>query len=249
MTGTSSSSATSLDALKRLRIKIFADVADKASMLDLYGQSFVRGFTTNPSLMRQAGVRDFVAFAREVLAAVPDLPISFEVFADEFSEMERQAKIIASWGDNVYVKVPVMNTRRQPSYDLVHRLSHGGLRINATAVMELEQIHRLAEAMSGGAPAIISVFAGRIADTGRDPVPIVAEGVQATRQQSQIEILWASTREILNIFQAEQAGCHIITLTRNVLAQLARIGKPLNDYSLETVEMFANDARSAGYVL
>jgi transaldolase len=228
-----------------LGVKIFADGADLGSMLDLYGLPYIKGFTTNPTLMAKAGIRDYRRFAADVLAAIPDRPISFEVFSDDFDEMQAQALEIASWGANVFVKIPVTNTRRQPAYDLVHRLSHAGVNVNVTAVMTLDQVHRVSDALYGGAPCCISVFAGRIADTGRDPVPIMAAAVELTRLVPGAELIWASPRELLNIWQADAIGCHIITVTPDILRKLSLVGKNLEDFSVETVQMFYDDGRRA----
>ena len=232
-----------------LKIKLFADGANKAEMLDLYSKPYIKGFTTNPTLMRKAGITDYEAFAHDILECITDRPISFEVFADEFEEMEQQALHIAAWGKNVYVKIPVTNTRREPSYGLVRRLTNTGVKLNVTAMMTLEQVSDVTKALQGGAPAYISMFAGRIADTGRDPMPIMAEAVNIMRTKPQIELIWASPRELLNVIQAESVGCHIITATPDVLKKLSLVGKDLGDYSLDTVAMFADDARKAGYTL
>jgi transaldolase len=232
-----------------LKIKLFADGADRNQILKLHADPLIRGFTTNPTLMRAAGVKDYESFAREILEVVTDRPISFEVFADEFCEMERQAHKIAGWADNVYVKIPITNTRREPSHDLVRRLSHSGVKVNVTAILTLEQVCASVHALRGGAPAVISVFAGRIADTGRDPVPIMAEAAKLVRAEIDIELLWASPRELLNIFQADEVGCHIVTATEGILAKLQTVGKDLGDYSLETVLMFYNDACRCNYQL
>ena len=232
-----------------LKVKLFADGADKAGMLEMYRKPFVKGFTTNPTLMRKAGISDYRGFAREILEAIPDRPISFEVFSDEFEEMERQAREIATWGPNVYVKIPITNTRREPSYDLVHSLSHEGVKVNVTAMLTLEQVRAVAGALRGGAPSCVSVFAGRIADTGVDPVPIMAESVRLLANVPGAELIWASPRELLNVFQAEAVGCHIITATNDILKKLDLIGKDLADYSLDTVKMFFNDAAQAGFTL
>jgi len=232
-----------------LKVKLFADGADKAGMLEMYRKPFVKGFTTNPTLMRKAGVTDYRGFAREILDAIPDRPISFEVFSDEFDEMERQAREIATWGENVYVKIPITNTRREAAYDLVRALSHEGVKVNVTAMMTLDQVRAVADAVRGGAPSCVSVFAGRIADTGRDPMPIMAESVRILADVPGAELIWASPRELLNVFQAEAVGCHIITATNDILKKLDLIGKDLADYSLDTVKMFFNDARQAGFAL
>jgi transaldolase len=233
--------------LDRLRIKIFADGADLASMKALAANPRVKGFTTNPTLMRKANVTDYVAFAHQVLAAIPDRPVSFEVFADEFAEMEAQALEIASWGKNVYVKIPITNTQRASAVPLVQRLSKQGVQLNVTAVFTLAQVEAITAALDAATPAVISVFAGRIADTGVDPVPLMAEAKRISRAKPKAELLWASPRELLNIFHAESVGCDIITVTPDVLAKLELVGKSLDDYSLETVKMFYKDASAAGY--
>ena len=235
--------------LDRLRIKIFADGADLASMRALAANPRVKGFTTNPTLMRKANVTDYVAFAHQVLAAIPDRPVSFEVFADEFPEMEAQALEIASWGKNVYVKIPITNTRRASAVPLVQQLSKQGVQLNVTAVFTLAQVEAITGALDAATPAVISVFAGRIADTGVDPVPLMAEAKRISRAKPKAELLWASPRELLNIFHAESVGCDIITVTPDVLAKLELVGKSLDDYSLETVKMFYNDAQAAGFRL
>jgi transaldolase len=232
-----------------LRVKIFADGAELAGMLALYRQPYIRGFTTNPTLMNKAGIRDYRTFAREVVAAIPDRPISFEVFSDEFDGMERQARDIATWGPYVYVKVPVTNTRREPAYDLIRRLSHAGVKVNVTAIMTLDQVRAVTAAVRGGAPSNISVFAGRIADTGRDPLPIMSEALQIMQAAPDAELIWASPRELLNIVQADAIGCHIITVTADILKKLGGMGKDLADFSLETVKMFYDDAQRAGFTL
>jgi transaldolase len=232
-----------------LRVKIFGDGAELAGMMALYRQPYIRGFTTNPTLMNKAGIRDYRAFARDVLAAIPDRPVSFEVFSDEVNDMERQARDIATWGDNVYVKIPVTNTRREPMYDLIDRLSHNRVKVNVTAVMTLEQVRNIVARVGGGAPSCVSVFAGRIADTGRDPLPIMREALGMLRAEPNAELIWASPRELLNIFQADEIGCHIITVTQDILAKLSNVGKDLNDYSLDTVKMFHHDAQQAGFEL
>ncbi len=236
-------------SISELRIKLFADGADRAQILQSRANPIISGFTTNPTLMRAANVTNYEAFAREVLQVVTDQPISFEVFADEFCEMERQARKIASWGKNVYAKIPVMNTRRESSMNLVCRLADSGVKVNVTAVMTLDQVRDAALALGGGAPGVISVFAGRIADTGSDPVPMMAAGLELVSMYSNIELLWASPRELLNIFQANDIGCHIITVTESILAKLNSVGRSLNDYSLETVMMFHRDAVRSGYEL
>jgi transaldolase len=238
-----------MNPVDHLRVKIFADGADLAGMLELYRQPYIKGFTTNPTLMRKAGISDYRGFAHEVLHAIPDRPISFEVFSDDFCEMDRQAREIASWGSNVYVKVPVTNTRREPAYDLIHRLSNNGVRVNVTALMTLDQVSAVAQVICPTTPACVSVFAGRVADTGVDPVPLMAEAVQRLSIVPQAELIWASPRELLNVFQADAIGCHIITVTNDILKKLSLVGHDLAEYSLDTVKMFYNDAAQAGFAL
>lgn len=241
-----------LKAMKRideLSVKIFADGADLAGMLALYRQPHIKGFTTNPTLMRKAGISDYRAFAMEVLSAIPDRPISFEVFSDEFPEMERQAREIASWGEHVYVKVPVTNTRGVSACDIVRRLSNDGVKLNVTALLSLAQVRDVVAAVAGGAPSCISVFAGRVADTGYDPVPLMTAAVEMLKVAPNAELIWASPRELLNIFQADAIGCHIITVTHDILKKLSNVGRDLEDYSLDTVKMFHTDATAAGFVL
>jgi transaldolase len=235
--------------LTDLNTKIFADGAELEGMLAMYREPYIKGFTTNPTLMRKAGVANYRDFGKAVLAAIPDRPISFEVFSDEFPEMDRQARDIATWGEHVYVKIPVTNTRRQPAYDLVHRLSQSGVKVNVTAVMGLDQVRQVAAALAGGAPSNVSVFAGRIADTGRDPVPHMAEALKILKAAPCAELIWASPRELFNVLQAHEIGCHIITVTNDILKKLTLIGKDLGDYSLETVKMFYDDAAKAGFRL
>ena len=238
-----------MNPLEELRVKIFADGADRAGMLELCRNPLIKGLTTNPTLMRKAGVTDYEGFARDILCQIPDCPISFEVLADEPGEMERQARVIASWGENVYVKIPVTNTRGEPSYPLVRTLSQDGIKVNVTAILLLEQVREAGKALAGGASSYVSVFAGRVADTGRDPVPLMAEAVEVLRPCSKVELIWASPRELLNIFQADAVGCHIITVSHDVLKKLALVGKDLGEYSLDTVRMFYADARAAGFRL
>jgi transaldolase len=232
------------------RIKIFADGASLPSMLESARDPRIGGFTTNPTLMRKAGVADYRAFAKEVLAAISDKPISFEVFADDVPEMRRQAKEIATWGSNVYVKIPVTNTKRESTESLVRELSSGGVKLNVTAICTLEQVRDVARALAGGAPSVVSVFAGRIADTGRDPIPLMKEALQICRASApSAELLWASPRELLNIIQAAEIGCDIITVTPDLLKKLELVGKDLAEFSLETVQMFFKDAQAAGFKL
>ena len=232
---------------EQLKIKVFADGADINGIRDAAHNPHVEGFTTNPTLMRAAGINDYRIFAREVLKIVPDRPVSFEVFADDFPTMERQAREIATWGSNVYVKIPVTNTAGDSSCPLVGTLSRAGVKVNVTAVFTLDQVTEIVAALAEGVPAIISVFAGRIADTGRDPVPHMAEALRLMLRRPHAELLWASPRELLNIFQADEIGCHIITVTGEHLKKLALVGKDLNMYSRETVAMFYKDAQLAAY--
>jgi transaldolase len=232
-----------------LKVKLFADGADLNGMREMAANPLIKGFTTNPTLMRKAGVADYAAFARDVLKIIPDRPVSFEVFADDFDEMEVQAHEIASWGRNVNVKIPVTNTRREFCGPLVERLSRAGVQVNVTALLTLDQVKRVAERLAPETAAIVSVFAGRIADTGRDPVPVMAEAVRILKSKPKAELIWASPRELLNIFQADAIGCHIITATNDILKKLSLVGKDLDQYSLETVAMFYKDARAAGYTI
>ena len=236
-------------SLSELKIKLFADGADRTQILQWRSHAFISGFTTNPTLMRAAGVKDYEAFARDILGVMSDRPISFEVFADDFADMERQSHKIASWGENVYVKLPITNTRRECSLDLAGRLSHSGVKVNVTAVLTLDKVRSAAAALGGGAPAVISVFAGRIADTGCDPVPMMAQAVELVSQYPNIELIWASPRELLNIFQANDIGCHIITVTDTILAKLQNVGRDLDEISLDTVVMFHTDAARSGFQL
>jgi transaldolase len=236
-------------SVSELKIKLFADGADKNQISQANANPLIRGFTTNPTLMRAAGVKNYEAFAHEILEVVTDHPISFEVFADEFCEMERQAHKIASWAENVYVKIPVTNTRRESSMGLIRRLAGSGVKVNVTAILTLRQVRDAVAALANGAPSVVSVFAGRIADTGLDPVPLMAAALETVSAHPSIELLWASPRELLNIFQANDIGCHIITATDSVLSKLKVVGKNLDDYSLETVKMFHTDAMQSGYHL
>jgi len=229
--------------IEELKVKIFADGADRAGMLEMYGKPYIKGLTTNPTLMRKAGISDYKIFAKDILTAIPDRPISFEVFSDDFADMERQAMDIASWGDNVYVKIPVINTKRETCYALVKKLAAQKVKLNVTALMTLEQVRDVVAALDPTVPSYVSVFAGRIADTGRDPVPLMAAAVEVLKVAPASELIWASPRELLNIFQADAIGCHIITVTNDVLKKLDLVGRDLNDYSLDTVKMFYNDAQ------
>jgi len=238
-----------MKSVDNLSVKIFADGADLVGMQELYRHPFVQGFTTNPTLMRKAGISDYRAFALQVLKAIPDRPISFEVFSDEFADMERQAREIASWGENVYVKIPVTNTRRESACALIRRLSGSGVKVNVTAILSLDQVRNVTAAVASGAPSCISVFAGRVADTGCDPVPLMTAAIEILRTAPDAELIWASPRELLNIFQADAIGCHIITVTNDIVKKLCLIGRPLDEYSLDTVKMFYNDAAQAGFKL
>jgi transaldolase len=238
-----------MPSVDQLKIKIFADGADIKAMREAAANPLIQGFTTNPTLMRQAGINDYKAFALDVLKMIPDRPISFEVFADDMPSMEDQGREIASWGENVYVKVPVSNTKGEFCGPLIASLSRAGVKLNVTAIMTLEQVSRVGEALAENVPAVVSVFAGRVADTGRDPVPHMAEALKRLRNRPKAELLWASPRELLNIFQADEIGCHIITVTGDHLKKLGLVGKNLDDYSRETVSMFYKDASSAGYVI
>jgi transaldolase len=233
----------------QLKVKIFADGADKAGMLEMYKNPHVKGFTTNPTLMRKAGVTDYEAAAKDILAAIPDRSISFEVFADDFAEMERQARRIATWGKHVSVKIPITNTKKESAIPLVRKLSQEGVALNVTAIFTLDQVQAVVDAVKGGAPCFVSVFAGRIADTGIDPVPVMAESVKRLKAAPNAELIWASPRELLNIFQADEIGCQVITVTNDLIKKLSLIGKDQNEYSLETVKMFYDDGKAAGYKL
>jgi transaldolase len=235
--------------LADLRVKIFADGADRNEMLALAQNPLIKGFTTNPTLMRKAGVVDYAKFADEVLRSITTRPVSFEVFSDDFDEMERQARAIAGWGSNVYVKIPITNTRGESAQNLVRRLSDAGVKVNMTAVLTLDQVEGISRCFADDVPGYVSVFAGRIADTGRDPLPIMVAALERLASRPRVELIWASPRELLNVFHADQIGCHIITLTADILKKLRLVGKNLDQYSLETVKMFYEDARSAGYSL
>lgn len=231
----------------KLKIKLFADGADVVGIQEMVNNPYIAGFTTNPTLMRRAGVTDYKGFAKNVLDIVSDKPVSFEVFADDFLTMERQAMEIASWGRNVNVKIPVTNTKGEFCGPLMKKLSGAGVKLNVTALMTLDQVLRVTDALCLDTPAIVSVFAGRIADTGRDPVPIMAQAVNILAAKPKLELIWASPRELLNIFQAEGVGCHIITATNDILKKLDFFEKNLDEFSLETVQMFYHDAKEAGF--
>lgn len=232
-----------------LKVKLFADGADKVGMLEMYEKPTISGFTTNPTLMKVAGVEDYKSFALDILAHIKDKPISFEVFSDEFDEMERQALEIASWAENIYVKIPITNTKAESSVELINLLSRKGVKINVTAMMTVDQVKSVLPGLTKGPASYVSVFAGRIADAGIDPLPIMAEAVKILKEYRNIELIWASPRELYNVVQANDIGCHIITATNNILKKLPTLGKDLNQFSLETVQMFYNDAHDAGYTL
>lgn len=236
-----------MSSLKSLKVKLFADGADLGGIKEMAVNPLIKGFTTNPTLMRKAGITDYKAFALQVLGVVTDRPVSFEVFADDFPTMEKQAMEIASWGKNVNVKIPVTNTKGEFSRPLVKKLSAAGVQLNVTAIMTNTQVQSIADQLAPQTPAIVSVFAGRIADTGRDPLPLMADAVNILKSRPRAELIWASPRELLNIFQADEVGCHIITATNDILKKLSLVGKDLGAYSLETVEMFYRDATAAGF--
>jgi transaldolase len=231
------------------RVKIFADGADRASILELADNPWIRGFTTNPTLIRKAGITDYEAFGRSLARAIPDRPFSFEVLSDDFDQMEQQAMQIATWGDNVYVKIPITDTRGRSAAPLVTRLAQQGVKVNVTALMTLEQVDTIVPALRHGPASCISIFAGRVADTGCDPLPILNGALARIRAYPQIELIWASPRELFNIVQADEIGCHIITVTHDLLKKLPLLGRDLNEYSLDTVKMFVDDARAANFAL
>lgn len=232
-----------------LKVQIFADGADKAGMLEMYAKPYIKGLTTNPTLMKKAGITDYRAFCKDILTHIKDKPLSFEVFSDDFDEMERQAMEIASWGDNVYVKIPVTNTKRQSCYALVKKLGSKGVKMNVTAIMTLTQVRDVVAALNPTVPSYVSVFAGRIADTGCDPLPMMAAAVEMLKIAPAAELIWASPRELLNIFQADDIGCQVITVTNDILKKLTLVGYGLEEYSLDTVKMFYADAAAVGYQL
>jgi transaldolase len=238
-----------MKTINDLKVKLFADGADRAGMLEMYNNPLIKGFTTNPTLMRKAGISDYQAFARDILSAIKDRPISFEVFSDEFDEMERQAKIISSWGKNVYVKIPVTNSNGLFSGTLIKKLADFGIKLNVTALTTLAQVRDVVANLAKGPEAYISVFAGRVADTGQDPLPLMAAAAALLVPYPQLELIWASPRELLNVFQADSVGCHIITATNDILKKLPLIGKDLTEYSLDTVKMFKSDAEAVGFKL
>jgi len=238
-----------MNKIEELKVKIFADGADKTGMLEMYAKPFIKGLTTNPTLMKKAGIIDYRSFCKDILSSIKDKPLSFEVFSDDFAEMERQAMEIASWGENVYVKIPVTNTRRETCYALVKKLASRKVKLNVTAIMTLPQVRDVVAVLDPNVPSYISVFAGRIADTGSDPVPMMAAAVEQLKIAPASELIWASPRELVNIFQADAIGCHIITVTHDILKKLSLVNYDLDEFSLDTVKMFYNDAIAAGFKL
>ena len=233
--------------IENLKVKIFCDGADKTEMLDMNNKTFIKGFTTNPSLMKKTKIKNYQVFAKDILSIIKEKPISFEVFSDDFSDMERQAMEITSWADNVYVKIPITNTKKESSKELIHRLAEKKVKLNITAIMTLDQVKTVLSVLNNKVPSIISVFAGRIADTGKDPIPLMKECLKEMKINSKSELLWASSRELLNIIQADQIGCHIITVTKDIIKKLQFISYDLEEYSLDTVKIFHKDAVDAGF--
>ena len=238
-----------MTTVENLKVKIFADGADKEGMLEMYAKPFIKGLTTNPTLMKKAGITNYEAFAKDILNVINDKPISFEVFSDDLSEMKRQALKIASWGENVYVKIPITNTQKVPTYSLVNELAKEGVKLNITAIMTLEQVENVVANLQQNVASYVSVFAGRIADTGIDPVPLMKKCVEILASNPAAELIWASPRELLNIFQADEIGCQVITVTNDILKKLSLVDYDLSEYSLDTVKMFYNDASNAGFQL
>lgn len=238
-----------MPSLSDLKVKLYADGAEKEGMLNLYREKIVKGFTTNPSLMKKAGISDYRAFAKDILTSITDMSISFEVFSDDIPEMERQAGEIKTWGKNVYVKIPITNTKGESCLPLVKKLTNQGVQLNVTALMTVEQVQGTVAALKGGAPSIVSVFAGRVADTGRDPIPLMTICADICAAEPKAELLWASTRELVNIFQAEHCGCKIITVPHDILKKLSGVNRDLTDLSLDTVKQFYKDATAAGFKL
>ena len=231
----------------KLNVKLFADGADKSGILEMDGNSEISGFTTNPTLMKAAGIKDYKAFSLDILSHIKEKPISLEVFSDDFEEMEKQALEIASWADNIYVKIPITNTKSESSKELIKRLSNQGVKLNVTAMMTVAQVENILPALADGKGSYVSVFAGRIADAGIDPLPVMKEVVDKLADYPNIELIWASPRELYNVVQANDIGCHIITATNDILKKLPTLGKDLDQFSLETVKMFYDDATEAGY--
>jgi transaldolase len=235
--------------VEELKVKIFADGADKAGMLEMFEKPYIKGLTTNPTLMKKVGITNYRAFCKDILTSISDKPLSFEVFSDDFDEMEKQALEIASWGENVYVKIPVTNTKQETCYALIEKLAARKVKLNVTAIMTLTQVRDVVAALDPNVPSYVSVFAGRIADTGRDPIPLMTAAVEMLKVAPAAELIWASPRELLNIFQAEDIGCQVITVTNDILKKLSLVGYDLDLYSLDTVKMFYNDATAAGFKL
>ena len=233
--------------IEDLKVKIFSDGANKKDMLDMSSKTFIKGLTTNPSLMKKSGVKDYEAFAKDILSTIKEKPISFEVFSDDFDGMEKHAMKITSWADNVYVKIPITNTKKESTKELIQRLAKKKIKLNITAIMTLDQVETVLSVLDNKVPSMISVFAGRIADTGRDPIPLMKDCLKEMKINSKSELLWASPRELLNIIQADQIGCHIITVTKDIINKLQFINYDLENYSLDTVKAFYKDAVDAGF--
>lgn len=238
-----------MKTLDQLRVKLFADGANMSAMLEMHALPYIKGLTTNPTLMRKAGIANYRSFAKDVLSQINNKPVSFEVLADEFAEMERQAMEIAGWADNVFVKIPITTTKRETCRTLIKRLSDRQVKLNVTAIMTLAQVREILASLNPSIPSYVSVFAGRIADTGIDPAPLMRQAVDMLKTNTKAELVWASSREVFNIFQADAAGCHVITVTNDILKKLSIVGYDLNEYSLDTVKMFYNDAQSSGFTL
>lgn len=238
-----------MNQIDQLRVKIFADGADKSGMLEMYQKPYIKGLTTNPTLMNKAGIRDYRSFCKDILTEIRDKPLSFEVFSDDFQEMERQALEIAGWGENVYVKLPITNTKSEVCYSLVKKLADQKVKLNITALMTLDQVRGVVAVLDPKTPSYVSIFAGRIADTGIDPIPLMVEALNLLKVVPAAELIWASPRELLNIFQADEIGCHVITVTNDILKKLHLVGYDLSEYSLDTVKMFYADAVAAGFKL
>lgn len=238
-----------MNSTQNLNVKIFADGADKETMIDMYNKEYIKGLTTNPTLMKKAGITNYEKFAKDILKTVKEKPLSLEVFSDEIKEMERQAMKISEWANNVYVKIPITNTKAEPTAELIKTLSSNGVKLNVTAIMTLEQVKEVVDSLNPEVPAYVSVFAGRIADTGIDPLPLMKEVVKITKAKPLAEVIWASPRELLNVFHADSIGCQVITVTNDILKKLDLVGYDLESYSLDTVKMFYNDAKEAGYSL
>ncbi len=236
-----------MSRVEDLKVKIFADGADKSGMLEMYNKAYIKGLTTNPTLMKKAGISNYSDFCKDILTIIKDKPLSFEVFSDDFKEMKSQALEIASWGENVYVKIPITNTQGETCYSLVDQLTEDGVKVNVTAIMTIEQVSEVSKVLKTDVPSYVSVFAGRIADTGIDPLPLMREALSVLNNNALAELIWASPRELLNVFQADEIGCHVITVTNDILKKLSLVDYDLNTYSLDTVKMFYEDATSAGY--